>query len=167
MRLIVRMFDFRENFYTLAWTTLTFNGDEKSNILVSGGIRGEVRMFHPQNKVCFHEWRPVDKKGIAVNSLIFHSEKTTWLFCKLFLHSICTIYKFSSTVITSSVNLDGKGYTSIFAQAEQVTVLSHCGTSVSLPCPLTTAWVPNSWWNSSQTTETFITSPGQGQTGGC
>jgi len=73
--------DLKENFYTLAWTTLTFNGDEKSNILVSGGIRGEVRMFHPQNKVCFHEWRPVDKKGIAVNSLIFHSEKNTWLFC--------------------------------------------------------------------------------------
>ena len=80
--------DLKENFYTLAWTTLTFNGDEKSNILVSGGIRGEVRMFHPQNKVCFHEWRPVDKKGIAVNSLIFHSEKNTWLFCKLFLHFI-------------------------------------------------------------------------------
>ena len=95
--------DLKENFYTLAWTTLTFNGDEKSNILVSGGIRGEVRMFHPQNKVCFHEWRPVDKKGIAVNSLIFHSEKTPGFF------------------------------------AEQVTVSSHCGTSVSLPCPPTTA----------------------------
>ena len=37
-------------------------------------------MFHPENKVCFHEWRPVDKKGIAVNSLIFHSEEPTWLF---------------------------------------------------------------------------------------
>jgi len=73
--------ELKENFYTLAWTTLTFNDGDKSNILVSGGIRGEVRMFHPQNKVCFHEWRPVDKKGIAVNSLIFHSEKTTWLFC--------------------------------------------------------------------------------------
>jgi len=73
--------ELKENFYTLAWTTLTFADGDKSNILVSGGIRGEVRMFHPQNKVCFHEWRPVDKKGIAVNSLIFHSEKTTWLFC--------------------------------------------------------------------------------------
>ena len=70
----------RENFYTLAWTTLML--DEKTNILVSGGIRGEIRMFHPNHKVCFHEWRPVDKKSIAVNSLIFHSEKPTWLFCK-------------------------------------------------------------------------------------
>ena len=34
--------------------------------------------------MCFHEWRPVDKKGIAVNSLIFHSEQPTWLFCKYF-----------------------------------------------------------------------------------
>ena len=42
--------DIKENFYTLAWTTLTLN-DEKTNILASGGIRGEIRMFHPQNKV--------------------------------------------------------------------------------------------------------------------
>ena len=55
----------RENFYTLAWTTLRFGGSDiessstsggklnqtKSNILVSGGIRGEIRMFHPENKV--------------------------------------------------------------------------------------------------------------------
>jgi len=83
--------ELKENFYTLAWTTLQFGDTStetsgksnhlKSNILVSGGIRGEIRMFHPENKVCFHEWRPVDKKGIAVNSLIFHSEKPTWLFC--------------------------------------------------------------------------------------
>ena len=31
-------------------------------------------MFHPARKVCFHEWRPVDKKNIAVNSIVFHSE---------------------------------------------------------------------------------------------
>ena len=73
----------RENFYTLAWTTLLL-GDEKSNILLSGGIRGEVRMFHPKHKVCFYEWRPVDRKNIAVNSLVFHSEKQTWLFCKFY-----------------------------------------------------------------------------------
>ena len=72
----------RENFYTLAWTTLLL-GDQKSNILLSGGIRGEVRMFHPKHKVCFYEWRPVDRKNIAVNSLVFHSEKPSWLFCKL------------------------------------------------------------------------------------
>ncbi len=65
----------------MAWTTLDLGG-EKTNILVSGGIRGEVRMFHPNHKVCFHEWRPVDKKNIAVNSLVFHSENPTWLFCK-------------------------------------------------------------------------------------
>jgi hypothetical protein len=42
--------NFRENFYTLAWSTITL-GDEKTNILVSGGIRGEIRMFHPKHKV--------------------------------------------------------------------------------------------------------------------
>jgi len=72
--------ELKENFYTLAWTTLLL-GDQKSNILLSGGIRGEIRMFHPKHKVCFYEWRPVDRKSIAVNSLVFHSEKPTWLFC--------------------------------------------------------------------------------------
>jgi hypothetical protein len=32
-------------------------------------------------QVCYHEWRPVDKKNIAVNSLVFHSSEPTWLFC--------------------------------------------------------------------------------------
>ncbi len=38
-------------------------------------------MFHPKNKVCFHEYRPVDKKNIAVNSIVFHTEKPNWMFC--------------------------------------------------------------------------------------
>jgi len=61
-------------------TTLKL-GDEDTNILASGGIRGEVRMFHPASKVCFHEWKPVEKKNTAVNSLVFHSSEPTWLFC--------------------------------------------------------------------------------------
>eukprot|EP00088_Acartia_fossae_P042856 TRINITY_DN4510_c0_g1_i13.p1 TRINITY_DN4510_c0_g1~~TRINITY_DN4510_c0_g1_i13.p1 ORF type:complete len:434 (+),score=129.81 TRINITY_DN4510_c0_g1_i13:47-1348(+) len=72
--------DNRENFYTLAWTTLELGG-EKTNILASGGIKGEIRMFHPSAKVCFHEWRPLDKKNTAVNSLVFHSSNPSWLFC--------------------------------------------------------------------------------------
>jgi len=78
--------DIKENFYTLAWTTLDLKPEnstelKKTNILASGGIRGEVRMFHPDNKVCFHEWKPVDKKNVAVNSLVFHTSEPTWLFC--------------------------------------------------------------------------------------
>ena len=42
--------DIKENFYTLAWTTLKL-GDDNTNILASGGIRGEIRMFHPASKV--------------------------------------------------------------------------------------------------------------------
>lgn len=72
--------DNRENFYTLAWTTLELGGN-KTNILASGGIKGEIRMFHPSAKVCFHEWRPLDKKNTAVNSLVFHSSNPSWLFC--------------------------------------------------------------------------------------
>jgi len=72
--------ELKENFYTLAWTTIDM-GEGPTNILVSGGIRGEIRMFHPQRKVCFHEWRPVDKKNTAVNSIVFHSENPTWMFC--------------------------------------------------------------------------------------
>jgi len=72
--------DIKENFYTLAWTTLKL-GSENTNILASGGIRGEIRMFHPANKVCFHEWKPVEKKNTAVNSLVFHTSEPTWLFC--------------------------------------------------------------------------------------
>ena len=41
---------FSETFYALAWSTLTVGG-EKTNILASGGIRGEVRLFHPERKV--------------------------------------------------------------------------------------------------------------------
>jgi len=72
--------DIRENFYTLSWSTLELGG-EKTNILASGGIKGEIRMFHPSSKVCFHEWKPSEKKNIAVNSLVFHSSEPTWLFC--------------------------------------------------------------------------------------
>ena len=32
-------------------------------------------------QVCFHEWKPVEKKNTAVNSLVFHSSEPTWLFC--------------------------------------------------------------------------------------
>lgn len=71
--------ELKENFYTLAWTTIDM-GEGNTNILVSGGIRGEVRMFHPTRKVCFHEWRPVDKKNIAVNSIVFHTANPTWMF---------------------------------------------------------------------------------------
>ena len=107
----------KENFYTLAWTTLTLD-DEKTNILASGGIRGEIRMFHPQNKVktgflenqlflvltvvcqvCFHEWRPVDKKNTAVNSLVFHTSQVATL-------HLCTLHLCSSaSAVQSSLHL--------------------------------------------------------------
>ncbi len=69
-------------FYTLAWTTLTLDG-EKTNVLASGGVGGEVHLFHPHNKVCFYNWVPVDKKKVvSVNSLVFHSERPTWHYCE-------------------------------------------------------------------------------------
>jgi hypothetical protein len=62
------------------WSTLSLEGGP-TNLLASGGIRGEIRLFHPQHKVYFHEWRPVNKKNTAVNFLVFHTGEPTWLFC--------------------------------------------------------------------------------------
>ena len=41
---------FRETFYALAWSTINL-GDGKTNILASGGILGEIRLFDPKEKV--------------------------------------------------------------------------------------------------------------------
>ena len=38
-------------------TTLKL-GDENTNILASGGIRGEIRMFHPASKVFGRVYHP-------------------------------------------------------------------------------------------------------------
>ena len=72
--------DVKECFYTLAWSTLTKEG-VKTNILASGGVKGEIRMYHPRKKVCYYCWRPVDKKDVSVNSLVFHSSEPSWIFC--------------------------------------------------------------------------------------
>ena len=72
--------DTKENYFTLAWTTLTLDED-KSNILACGGIKGEIRLFHPLHKVCYHAWQPVCKRNTPVNSLVFHTREHSWLFC--------------------------------------------------------------------------------------
>ena len=51
--------DVRECFYTLAWSKLTIDG-YKSNILASGGIKGEIKLYHPRNKVCYYSWNQVN-----------------------------------------------------------------------------------------------------------
>jgi len=40
-------FYFRETFHALAWSTIDL-GDEKRNILASGGILGEIRLYDPK-----------------------------------------------------------------------------------------------------------------------
>jgi hypothetical protein len=74
-------------FFTLAWSTLEL-GSEKSNILVSGGNLGEIRMFHLKDKVCYYAFRPDKKKSVKVSTLTFHSERPTWLFCKFFFNAV-------------------------------------------------------------------------------
>ena len=71
--------DNNEIFFTLAWTTLTVGG-KKMNVLATGGIQGEIKMIHPENKVCYHVWRGVHSKKTAVYSLVFHSSQPSWLF---------------------------------------------------------------------------------------
>ena len=55
-----------EIFFTLAWTTLTVDC-KKIYVLATGGIKGEIKMIHPENKVCYHGWRAVDSKETAVH----------------------------------------------------------------------------------------------------
>ena len=152
--------DIKENFYTLAWTTLTLD-DEKTNILASGGIRGEIRMFHPQNKVktgflenqlflvvtvvcqvCFHEWRPVDKKNTAVNSLVFHNSQVATLHPAP--RTSAPLYP-STSAVQSSLHLcpfappppSRRG-----CSAARMTAWCRCGTWARPPSPPTTASTP-------------------------
>ena len=78
------MFDFRENFYTLAWTTLTFNGDEKSNILVSGGIQGDSECSTRKTKSAFTSGGPSTKKASPSTLLSSILKKTPGFFVSCF-----------------------------------------------------------------------------------
>ena len=51
--------------YTISWTKMVDN-----IMLASGSDCGEVRLFHPARKVCFHHW--FVNKGIAVYAVKFH-----------------------------------------------------------------------------------------------
>lgn len=88
--------DKSEDFYTLCWTLLPSEEGHESSILATGSAKGEICLFHPEKKVCFYTWPIVknltklDKKRkrsivpiLAVNSLVFHSKNTTWLFIGL------------------------------------------------------------------------------------
>jgi hypothetical protein len=39
-------------------------------------------VFHIRKKLRYGAFRPADSDAVAVNSLVFHSEKPTWLFCE-------------------------------------------------------------------------------------
>ena len=60
-------------FYALSWSTL-----DLGNILASGSSKGEIRLFHLNRELSFHNWNY--KKSVAINSVIFHSEEPSWLF---------------------------------------------------------------------------------------
>ena len=93
-----------ENFYTIAWTILPHKTGDKKSILVAGSKKGEISMFYPEGKDCFYVWpfcRNIGEEDkdlkrwqkTAINSVVFHSIKTTWLFigCKngvIFLYDI-------------------------------------------------------------------------------
>ncbi|XP_033116275.1 leucine-rich repeat and WD repeat-containing protein 1-like [Anneissia japonica] len=73
-----------EEFYCLAWTTLEMEvgdskGARKSNILAIGGARGDVKLLHPEQLICYAQLRNA-RKTCSINTLVFHSEKPTWLF---------------------------------------------------------------------------------------
>ncbi|XP_071945443.1 leucine-rich repeat and WD repeat-containing protein 1-like [Antedon mediterranea] len=73
-----------EEFYCLAWTTLEMDvGDakiaRKSNILAIGGARGDVKLLHPEQLICYAQLRN-SRKTCSINTLVFHRDKPTWLF---------------------------------------------------------------------------------------
>lgn len=80
--------NFREEFYTLAYTTLSSDSG-KWNCLASGSAKGEIRFFHPKHQVCFYEMKASDvnpehyvRPDLSVNSILFHPQKETWLISK-------------------------------------------------------------------------------------
>jgi len=60
-------------FYSLSWTLI-----DTEKVLASGSACGEVRLFNPEREVSFYNWN--QKKGVAVNSVQFHSTEPSWLF---------------------------------------------------------------------------------------
>jgi len=89
--------NFREEFYTLAYTTLSSDSG-KWNCLASGSAKGEIRFFHPKHQVCFYEMKASDvnpehyvRPDLSVNSILFHPQKETWLISK---HSTSRSFKF-------------------------------------------------------------------------
>jgi len=82
-----------EDFYTITWTLLPHQDGSNRSVLVSGSVKGEICMFYPEEKICFYIW-PFTKNQIsenrtkksankAINSVVFHSKRKTWLFIGL------------------------------------------------------------------------------------
>jgi len=61
-----------EDLLCLAWTTI-----RDMNILACGSASGELRLFHPANKVSFHSWR--DFSGKPFHALCWHDTSPNWL----------------------------------------------------------------------------------------
>ena len=84
-----------EIFYTITWTVLPNELGGKNSVLVSGSLKGEICMFQPEDKVCFYVWpftrsltkeEKIDPKRPeieAINSIVFHSQNSKWLFIGL------------------------------------------------------------------------------------
>jgi WD40 repeat protein len=78
----------REEFYCLAWTTLTMESNEtksRTNVLAVGGFNGHLRLLQPAQLVCYAEHgdgRPNRTvNSYYYNCLAFHTHRPTWLFC--------------------------------------------------------------------------------------
>ncbi|XP_068126366.1 leucine-rich repeat and WD repeat-containing protein 1 isoform X2 [Hyperolius riggenbachi] len=70
-----------EEFFSLAWTTLTVIGNEgkkrKINVLAAGGKCGAVRLMHPKVNLCYGEIK-AHKKAIAI--MCFSPSQDTFLY---------------------------------------------------------------------------------------
>ncbi|XP_022093308.1 leucine-rich repeat and WD repeat-containing protein 1-like [Acanthaster planci] len=74
----------KEEFYCVAWTTITMEPEEgnstSTNILAVAGTRGSVKLLHTTQLLCYSEIKG-DRRPRPINSLLFHPEHPTWLLC--------------------------------------------------------------------------------------
>jgi hypothetical protein len=77
-------FNFREMFYSIAWTTLFVElvDSPQMNILAAAGARGTLHLIHPEGSIAFFEHQIMRSKTVTVSSLLFHPKQCSILFCK-------------------------------------------------------------------------------------
>lgn len=77
-KVLKRFKHLEEEFYTLAWTTVTLEDGQRTNLMAAAGKMAEIRLLHPDQLVCYAEMKGHHDE---VACMAFHSrERPTLLF---------------------------------------------------------------------------------------